>query len=95
MYYRVAQTEFWQLTIRSFGQSWRCLSAPDFAPEWKRTMQNLFEPVPVIKQFPWIAQLMSALPKSALAKINPDMAMFQGAKDVRLFPPDHIRFFRD
>ena len=65
-----------------FGQSWRCLSAPDFAPEWKRTMTNLFEPVPVVKQFPWIAQIMGSLPRSVLRSINPDMAMFQGAKDV-------------
>lgn len=49
-------------------------------------MTNLFEPVPVIKQFPWIAQMMAALPMSALKSINPDMAMFQGAKDVSLNP---------
>lgn len=67
-----------------FGQSWRCLASPEFAPEWKRTMTNLFEPVPVIKQFPWIAQMMAALPMRALKSINPDMAMFQGAKDVSL-----------
>jgi hypothetical protein len=66
-----------------FGQSWRCLSAPDFAPEWKRTMTNMFEPVPIVKQFPWIAQIMGALPRSVLAKVAPDMAVFQGAKDVR------------
>lgn len=65
-----------------FGQSWRCLSAPDFAPEWKRTMTTLFEPVPMFKQFPWIAQLMGSLPRNIVEKMNPDMAMFQGARDV-------------
>ncbi|KAJ9606419.1 hypothetical protein H2200_009380 [Cladophialophora chaetospira] len=64
-----------------FGQSWRCLNAPHFAPEWRRTMTNLFLPVPVFKQFPWIVQLFGLLPRSLLRKLDPDMAMFQGAKD--------------
>ena len=65
-----------------FGQSWRCLSAPEFAPAWKRTMTNLFEPVPIAKQFPWILQIMKAIPLWALKKMNPDMAMFQSGKHV-------------
>ena len=65
-----------------FGQSWRCLGAPEFAPEWNRTMTNLFEPVPIAKQFPIILQILGAIPRWALKKMNPDMAMFQGAKDV-------------
>ena len=67
-----------------FGQSWRCLSAPDFAPEWRRTLHDLFLPVPVFKQFPWIARLLGSLPRSMVEKMNPDIAMFQGARDVSL-----------
>ncbi len=76
-----------------FGQSWRCLSAPDFAPEWRRTMTNMFLPVPVFKQFPWIAQLLGMFPKSLIAKMDPDMAMFLGARDVSLLinsPSRHV-----
>ena len=69
-----------------FGQSWRCLSAPDFAPEWQRTMTNLFDPVPIMKQFPLIPQIMGMLSIDMLKKIDPDIAMFQGAKDVSGVP---------
>lgn len=63
-----------------FGQSWRCLSAENFAPEWKRVMTNLFEPVPIVKQFPIIVQIMEALPLKVIKKMDPDMALFHGAK---------------
>ena len=67
-----------------FGQSWRCLHAPEFAPEWKRTMTNIFEPVPVVKQFPWLLSFMTALPSSLVEKMNPDMALLNSAKAVSL-----------
>ena len=65
-----------------FGQSWRCLESTDFAPEWKRTMTNLFEPVPIMRHFPWIMPVMQALPAWVQAKIAPDMVIFQDAKEV-------------
>ncbi|KIW19962.1 hypothetical protein PV08_00537 [Exophiala spinifera] len=63
-----------------FGQSWRCLFAEDFAPEWKRVMTNLFEPVPIVKQFPILVQIMDALPLKVIKKLDPDMGLFHGAK---------------
>jgi cytochrome P450 len=69
-----------------FGASWGCLDDKEFRPEWKRMMYNLFEPVPVVKQFPVLVQFIDLLPRAALKRIAPDMALFQGAKDVS-FPP--------
>lgn len=71
-----------------FGQSWRCLADPSFAPEWKRTMTNLFEPVPVMRSFPWIMSIMQSLPAWVMAKMAPDMMIFQDAKNVSTFQPD-------
>jgi cytochrome P450 len=65
-----------------FGQSWRCLERPDFAPEWKKTMTNLFEPVPVMRNFPWIMGFMQSLPDWVMAKMAPDMVIFAEAKNV-------------
>ena len=70
------------ITDYCFGQSWRCLEAHDFAPEWKRTMTNLFEPVPVVKQFPWLLKLINALPPWVVEKMNPDIGVLNGAKAV-------------
>ena len=47
-------------------------------------MTNIFEPVPVVKQFPWIVNFMNALPKSIVEKMNPDMALFNAAKLVEI-----------
>lgn len=63
-----------------FGQSWRCLSAEDFAPEWKRVMTSLFEPVPIVKQFPILVRIMEALPLKVIQRLDPDMALFHGGK---------------
>ena len=65
-----------------FGQSWSCIQTPEFAPEWKRTMTNGFEPVPIVKQFPWILKFMLALPPSVIEKISPEMALLGSAKSV-------------
>lgn len=67
-----------------FGQSWKCLESPDFAPEWKRTMTNLFEPVPAMRHFPWLMPMMQSLPDWVMAKMAPDMVIFQDAKKVGL-----------
>lgn len=64
-----------------FGQSWRCLTQQDFAPQWRRSMTN-FDLVPVVKQFPWIVPVLEALPRSVLARMSPDFALFLAAKDV-------------
>lgn len=70
------------ITDYSFGKSWGCLDAPGFAPQWKRVMTNLFEPVPVAKQFPWILTVMNSLPLWAIQRIDPDMGLFFKAKFV-------------
>lgn len=70
------------ITDYCFGQSWGCLEDPNFAPEWKQTMTSLFEAVPVSKQFPWILAPMSALPLAVIRMMDPNLAMFFGAKIV-------------
>lgn len=58
------------------------LEDPQFSPEWRRTMTGLFEPVPLVKQFPWINWAMALLPRSTVEKIAPDIGRFLSAKDV-------------
>lgn len=79
------------ITEYCFDRSWKCLEAPDFAPEWKRAMTNLFEPVPITKQFPWIAMVLGMLPAWVMKRYFPDVALFLGAKDVsRASPRSHV-----
>jgi hypothetical protein len=68
------------ITEYCFGQSWRCLSSLDFAPGWKTIMTKLFEPVPFVKQFPWLLQIMNRLPRLATAMLAPDMTRMMDAK---------------
>lgn len=49
-------------------------------------MTGLFEPVPVVKQFPWINTLMGLLPNRVVRQIAPDIALFLGAKAVSCLP---------
>lgn len=77
------------ITDYCFGQSWRCLEHPEFAPEWKQTMTNLFETVPISKQFPWLLAPISLLPLSIIRMMDPNMAMFFGAKLVGF--PNHFQ----
>lgn len=72
------------ITDYCFRKSWNCLSKPDFSPQWKRAMTGLFEPVPVMKQFPWIAKFMNMLPRSLVGKMAPDLLLFLDAKAVSL-----------
>ena len=43
-------------------------------------MTNLFEPVPLVKQFPWMMKVMNGLPMWVVRRYMPDMAMFVGTK---------------
>jgi hypothetical protein len=43
-------------------------------------MTGLFEPVPVVKQFPWINAVMQTFPESFVARMAPDVGAFSGLK---------------
>jgi hypothetical protein len=65
----------------TFGKSWSCLDKEDFAPEWKKALTN-FEPVPVIKQFPFIPKMLLSLPEAVVANMSSGLAIFLEAKKV-------------
>jgi hypothetical protein len=65
-----------------FGQSWRCLDAPDFSPQWKACMSDAFEGTPIIKAFPFFPKLIGMIPRGLLMSIMPAFALFQDTKDV-------------
>jgi hypothetical protein len=65
-----------------FGQSWRCLDAPDFSPQWKRGMSDAFEGTPVVKAFPFLPRVIGLIPQGPLRSIMPALALFQETKDV-------------
>ncbi|RDW60238.1 hypothetical protein BP5796_11844 [Coleophoma crateriformis] len=70
------------ITDYCFNKSWECLQDPQFSPHWKATMCGLFEPVPFMKQFPIMAQMMNLLPRSLVKVLLPEMALFLGGRDA-------------
>lgn len=70
------------ITEYCFGESWNCLNELDFAQNWKDAMTNLFGPVPLVKQFPWVLQILNCIPSRFILKLGPDMARMPMAKEV-------------
>lgn len=64
------------ITKYAFDMSYGCLEAPDFAPEWGRTMKGLFDAVPMGRLSPKLARFMRGLPLSVTRRIKPDMVTF-------------------
>jgi hypothetical protein len=50
--------------------------------EAKQTMTSLFEPAPVVKQFPWINAVMQTFPESFVARMALGVGRFLRAKEV-------------
>lgn len=78
------------ITEYCFGKSWNCLDQPDFSQHWKDIMTNLFVPIPLIKQFPWILQTLNLIPSRLTFKLSPDMARMPMAKEVRSCVRDQV-----
>lgn len=60
------------ITEYCYGSCLDCIEQPDLAPHWKKLMGDLFAPVPVVKNFPWILKILQSLPRSW----NPDFEPF-------------------
>jgi cytochrome P450 len=66
------------ITKYCYDSCLNCVSQPDFAPQWKKLMGGLFEPVPVTKHFPWVLKILQSLPRSW----NPDFEPFLECRDT-------------
>lgn len=58
------------ITEYCFDQSFNCLLHPEFAPEWKKTMTSLFEAVPLLRNFSFIAGKLLVLPQWILVRTS-------------------------
>lgn len=60
------------------------LSEPDFKLAWKETLEGALESGALLRQFPWMASLMTLMPESWVAKMNPSLKLMLDWKaDVR------------
>lgn len=70
------------ITSYCFGDTWGALDVPQQSwLDWNRVMNGIFETVVVGRHMPWLAGGMQALPVWAARLVNPDMAVFAGAKE--------------
>jgi len=64
-----------------YDRSYNCLEQPDFAPQWKRLMSQLFEGVPLRKNLPLVFRLMESLPSAIINRLIPGINLFLDAKE--------------
>ncbi|PGH08703.1 hypothetical protein AJ80_07824 [Polytolypa hystricis UAMH7299] len=64
------------ITDYCFDQSFGCLSKSDFSPEWKKTFSDMFEAIPLLRNWSFIAGNMTKLPESLLHMMNPTIEKF-------------------
>lgn len=70
------------ITSYCFGDAWGALDTPQQSwLDWNRVMNGIFETVVVGRHMPWLAAGMQALPVWAAKMVNPDMAVFAGARE--------------
>ncbi|KAF2228164.1 putative cytochrome P450 [Elsinoe ampelina] len=62
----------------AFGQSWGCLQAGDFGPQWKNTLNTLLRAVPILKHVPWLFKYLNVLAETRLTSVNPNMGSYSG-----------------
>ena len=65
-----------------FGESWRLLESPDFAPWLLSSNKRAGEYSHAMKQWPWLVHVLNALPISWISMLAPDMGMILGYINV-------------
>jgi hypothetical protein len=78
------------ITDYCFDQSFECLSKPDFSPEWKKTFTDMFEAIPLLRNWSFIAGNMTKLPESWLHRMNPTIEKFVVMKNANREKITHI-----
>jgi hypothetical protein len=72
------------ITQYAYARSYNYLAEDDFKLEWKETLIGAMEKGALLRQFPWMVQVMDAMPDWLVALTNPGMGMlFSWQRDVR------------
>ncbi|EKG12713.1 Cytochrome P450 [Macrophomina phaseolina MS6] len=64
------------VTEYAFARSYNFLSAREFEPNFHKAITAGSDMGPLIKQLPWVLSLMRCLPRQAVARLNPAMAVY-------------------
>ncbi|KAL4863046.1 hypothetical protein BDV12DRAFT_189958 [Aspergillus spectabilis] len=64
------------ITGYCFDQSFGCLAKPDFAPEWRKTFWDLFENIPLLKNWTFFANMLFWVPPVVVEYMNPSLTQF-------------------
>lgn len=64
------------ITDYCFDQSFGCLDKSDFAPEWRKTFWDMFENIPLLKNWTFFANLLFLVPPVVVRMTNPSLTQF-------------------
>ena len=64
------------ITDYCFNESFGCLDKPDFGPEWRKMFWDMFENIPLLKNWTFFANLLFLVPPWVVRMTNPSLEQF-------------------